>query len=220
MTMNAKPMIVSVVALVSLCLTVAAHAEPVLTPERLAEVAAKPASVAAALRELTPEQRLAAARELIAYVKQMNLAEAETTRVLANVAAACLAAVEPSQRVAMARALVAAGGTEHVRTLVAAVALAAGADEAGQNIVRAAVNAAAVISPELRVAADQAAQQPDVVLGSDVTTEVVRTVQAVTVLAAAAATAPAPAAAPAGPAAAGPIMPPPAPPRAHPYEAQ
>ena len=216
--MNAKRLIVSVVALVSLCLTVAAHAEPVLTPEKLAQVAANPASSVELLRGLTPAQRLAAARELIAYVKQMNLPEVEKTRVLASVTASFLVAVEPAQRAAMAQALVKEGGAEHVRTIVAAIALAAGADEAGQNIVRAAVNAAAVISPEGRVAADQAAQQPDVVLGSDVATEVVRTAQAVTVLAAVAVAATAPA--PAEPVAAGPIMPPPAPPRAFPYEAQ
>lgn len=208
--MNAKRLFVSVIALVSLILTVAAHAEPVLTPATLAEVSAKPASVAAVLRKLTPVQRLAAARELVAHVKQMNLPEAEKTRVLANMTAACLAAVEPAQRAAMAMALVAAGGAEHVRSIVAAIALAAGADEEGQAVVRAAVIAAVNLSPELKVVAERAAQQPDVVLGTEVATEIVQTVQETL-------GAPPPAQELAGDK---PVLPPPAPPRAHPYEAQ
>ncbi len=154
--------------------------------------------------------RLVTARELMRYAVHMDISEAEKQQVIAMLAAVCIAIVSPEDGVAMARALVAEGGAEHVATIVAAIALAAGVDPAGQAIVNAAIAAGEQINPGV---AAEAARSPDLVLGAALATQVVRVIQgvhAVTV------TPPPESVMPSRT----PILAPPAPPRAHPYEGQ
>ncbi len=154
--------------------------------------------------------RLVTAQELMRTAVQMDISEAQMQQVIARLAAVCIAMVPPEDGVAMAKALVVAGGSEHVATIVATIALGAGTDPAGQAIVNAAVAAGEQLAPGV---AAEAARSPDLVLGAAVATQVVGLVQsvhAITVKPPAEYVLPTQT----------PILAPPAPPRAHPYEGQ
>ncbi len=189
----------------------------------LDELIAKPARVVEVMRGLKPEAQRTAAREILLHAAEQSLSSEQKKQILAKLTAACIAAVAPSERANMARALVEAGGKENVTTVVAAIALAAGADEAGKAVVEAAVETGEDIAPGGK--ATEAAQSPDAVLGTELSTEVVQTVQ--DVVTRSVPQAPAPPTVPTTeerpedePEEQQPIAAPPTPPRAHPYEAQ
>jgi hypothetical protein len=154
--------------------------------------------------------RLVTAQEVMRNAVQMDISVGEKQQVIARLAAACIAMVPPDDGAAMARALVVAGGSEHVATIVATIALAAGTDPAGQAIVNAAVAAGEQLAPGV---AAEAARSPDLVVGAALATQVVGAVQSVHAITVK------PPAEPVLPAQT-PILAPPAPPRAHPYEGQ
>lgn len=185
-----------------------------LPAKALDEALANPVKIAAIMGGLKPEERVAAARDLLRHAAAQELPAARKKQALAKLAAACIAAVPPEERASMATALVNAVGKEHVSIVVAAIALSAGADEAGKKIVNAAVAAAEVAG--VKAEATAAAQSPDAVLGAELSAEVVQVTQA-----AAAVSTPTVSVSPGGePEGQQPIAPPPTPPRAHPYEAQ
>lgn len=200
--MSFKNPFASVVIFVSLCLAAAAHAAPSdgipaipkpklptqvkdapLSPEQVGQIVAKPGSIKATLRALTPAQQLAAARQVIEHVRQMKLEGKDRQRVLATMTAACLAAVDPAQRVRMARLCVRSVNQkpDDVLTIVAAIALAAGTGKESRDVVAAAVDESqrSLAMKGYGFKVEFAAASPDVILGSDVAEEVVSTVQVV-----------------------------------------
>jgi len=193
-----------------------------ITTEACNTAIANPVKVAAIMRNLQPTEQADAADAILRHALAQEMSNAQKKQLVARLAAACIAAVAPDRRMAIANALVSAGGKENVSIIVAAIALSAGTGEAGQALVNTAVEAAEVAG--VKAEATAAAQSPDVILGTDLSVEVVQTTQEVHL---ASILTPPPVRAPTlavdldgEPEVQQPIAPPPTPPRPHPYEAQ
>jgi len=193
-----------------------------ITTEACNTAIANPVKVAAIMRNLQPTEQADAADAILRHALAQEMSNAQKKQLVARLAAACIAAVAPDRRMAIANALVSAGGKENASIIVAAIALSAGTGEAGQALVDTAVEAAEVAG--VKAEATAAAQSPDVILGTDLSVEVVQTTQEVH---RASILTPPPVRAPTlavdldgEPEVQQPIAPPPTPPRPHPYEAQ
>ena len=193
-----------------------------ITTEACNKAIANPVQVAAIMRDLQPTEQAHAADTILRHALAQEMSDAQKKQLVARLAAACIAAVAPDRRMAIANALVSAGGKENASIIVAAIALSAGTGEAGQALVDTAVEAAEVAG--VKAEATAAAQSPDVILGTDLSVEVVQTTQEVH---RASILTPPPVRAPTlavdldgEPEVQQPIAPPPTPPRPHPYEAQ